>query len=97
MDKGFLDRSPGNPSGHTYYLRHAPYHRQALENGMPENVFVIGDAAGLSTLDMGEGIHAAIQSGIAAAEAVTEGRRMDLDHIARFSLPGLVKAGFQQG
>jgi flavin-dependent dehydrogenase len=97
MDKGFLDRSPGDPAGHTYYLRHAPYHRKTQENGMPDHVFIIGDAAGLSTLDMGEGIHAAVQSGLAAAEAITEGRRMDLDHISRFSLPGLVKAGFQQG
>lgn len=54
MDKGFLDQSPGNPSGHTYYLRHAPFHRKALENSMPDNMFVIGDAAGLSTLDMGK-------------------------------------------
>ncbi len=50
---------------------------------MPDHVFIIGDAAGLSTLDMGEGIHAAVQSGLAAAEAITEGRRMDLDHISR--------------
>jgi flavin-dependent dehydrogenase len=82
MDKGFLDQSPGNPSGHTYYLRHAPYHRKALENGMPDNLFVIGDAAGLSTLDMGEGIHAAVQSGIAAADAIISGRPVQVSHIS---------------
>lgn len=95
MDKGFLDQSPGNPSGHTYYLRHTPYHRQTLENSMPDNLFVIGDAAGLSTLDMGEGIHAAVQSGIAAADAIIAGRPMQVSHISRFSLPGLVKSGFR--
>ncbi len=48
MDRGFLDRNPGNPAGHTYYLRHDP------AGTTPDNVFVIGDAAGLSTLDMGK-------------------------------------------
>lgn len=95
VDKGFLDRYPGDPAGHTYYLRHTPYHRQALENGMPGNVFVIGDAAGLSTLDMGEGIHAAVQSGIDAADAILKNRPMHLSHISRFSLPGLVTSGFR--
>jgi menaquinone-9 beta-reductase len=90
ITKGFLDRPPGNPAGHTYYLRHA-----SVES-MPENVFVIGDAAGLSTLDMGEGIHAAVRSGIAAAQAILSGRPMHLNHIARFSLPNLVKAGFHK-
>jgi len=95
MKQGFLDQSPGNPSGHTYYLRHTPFHRQTLENSMPENLFVIGDAAGLSTLDMGEGIHAAVQSGIAAADAILSGRPLRLNHISRFSLPGLVAAGIR--
>ena len=97
IDKGFLDRPPGYPAGHTYYLRHTPYHRQALENGMPENVFVVGDAAGLSTLDMGEGIHAAVQSGLAAADAIISGRPVQLNHISRFSLPALVRSGFYRG
>lgn len=88
MDKGFLDQSPTNPSGHTYYLRH-----KSVAPG-PETVFITGDAAGLSTLDMGEGIHAAIQSGIAAADAIISGRPMQVSHISRFSLPGLVKSGF---
>ncbi|MDT8379930.1 MAG: NAD(P)/FAD-dependent oxidoreductase [Desulfotignum sp.] len=97
IDKRFLDRPPGDPAGHTYYLRHAPYPRQAPEKGVPDNVFVIGDAAGLSTLDMGEGIHAAVQSGLAAADAIISGRPMHLNHISRFSLPALVKAGFYRG
>jgi menaquinone-9 beta-reductase len=86
LQQGFLDRPPGGPAGHTYYLRHSP------PESMPANVFAIGDAAGLSTLDMGEGIHAAVQSGIAAAKAICTGRPVRLNHISRFSLPGLVTA-----
>lgn len=84
LQQGFVNRPPGDPAGHTYYLRHTP-----LES-MPDNVFAIGDAAGLSTLDMGEGIHAAVQSGIAAANAIIENRPVKLKHISRFSLPDLV-------
>jgi menaquinone-9 beta-reductase len=90
LQQGFLDRPPGDPAGHTYYLRHTPL------ASLPDNVFAVGDAAGLSTLDMGEGIHAAVQSGIAAAEAICNGRPVRLDHISRLSLPGLVTAGRRQ-
>ncbi len=89
INKGFLDQDPGDPAGHAYYLRHTP-----LES-LPDNVFAIGDAAGLSTLDMGEGIHAAVQSGIDAAKAIIENRPVQLNHIARFSLPGLLAAGIR--
>ncbi len=89
IKKGFLDEDPGDPAGHTYYLRHTP-----LES-LPENVFVAGDAAGLSTLDMGEGIHAAVQSGRAAAKAIVDNSPLQLNHIARFSLPGLLAAGLR--
>lgn len=89
IDKGFLDQDPGDPAGHTYYLRQTP-----LES-LPDNGFVVGDAAGLSTLDMGEGIHAAVQSGIAAAKAIVDNSPVQLNHIARFSLPGLMAAGFR--
>jgi menaquinone-9 beta-reductase len=86
LQQGFVDRPPGDPAGHTYYLRHTPL------ASMPANVFAIGDAAGLSTLDMGEGIHAAVQSGIAAAKAICTGRPVQLNPISRFSLPGLMTA-----
>ena len=91
VKQGFLDQSPGDPAGHTYYLRHAP------ETPLPDNVCVIGDAAGLSTLDMGEGIHAAVQSGLAAADAIISSRPMQVNHISHFSLPSLVKSGFYRG
>lgn len=90
LKQGFLDLPPGNPKGHTYLLRHKPV------DLAQENVFLVGDAAGLSTVDMGEGIHAAIQSGIAAAGTITSGRPVCLDHISRFSLPRLLTSAMKK-
>lgn len=72
------------PVGHSYYLRHpAP----APSKG---NSFLVGDAAGLATIDMGEGIGPAIRSGIRAAEAILKGTRYQLNGIAKYSSPGLL-------
>lgn len=82
--KSFITQDPGSPKGHVYYLRHqkqGPYR---------DNVYLIGDAAGLSTLDMGEGIHAAVKSGLAAAEAVIHSGPYHIGGISRFSLPGVI-------
>ena len=48
-----------NPSGHSYTLRSGD---EPVRLG---NALLVGDAAGLATLDMGEGIAAAVRSGIA--------------------------------
>ncbi len=90
LKQGFVDHHPGSPKGHTYFLRHKP-----VDLGR-ENVFLAGDAAGLSTIDMGEGIHAAIQSGVAAADTIISGRPVCLDHISRFSLPKLLTAAMKK-
>jgi len=72
------------PVGHSYYLRgRSP----VLRNG---NAFIVGDAAGLATLDMGEGIGPAIQSGIRAAEAILSGREYSVASLGRYSIPSLV-------
>jgi menaquinone-9 beta-reductase len=76
------------PAGHSYYLRgKAPL----LRNG---NAFIIGDAAGLATRDMGEGIGPAIQSGIRAAEAIISGQEYSLASISSYSFPSLL--GFRK-
>jgi flavin-dependent dehydrogenase len=85
LDLALIPGEPPPPQGHIYYLAHNhPSFRQG-------NAFAIGDAAGLSTLDMGEGIHNAVKSGIMAAHAIAEGRRFNPRTLTRFSLPGLVK------
>ena len=73
------------PEAHTYYTR------QNLAQVRNGNAFLTGDAAGLATLDMGEGISPAIQSGLLAADAICTGSRYRLDAIPRFSLGSLIR------
>jgi menaquinone-9 beta-reductase len=72
------------PSGHSYYLREKS---PEIKRG---NAFLVGDAVGLATLDMGEGIGPAIQSGILAADAIIHGGAYRLDTIPRYSFPSLI-------
>ena len=67
------------PIAHTYYLRQPPAELRR------EDAFVIGDAAGLATLDMGEGIGPAIKSGLLAAEAILHGGDYSTASIPRYS------------
>lgn len=46
---------------------------KALSIRKKGHAFLVGDAAGLATADMGEGIANAVRSGILAAQAITEG------------------------
>lgn len=69
-----------NPKGHSYYLR------QNTHNVRAGNTFIVGDAVGLSTLDMGEGIGPAVQSGLLAAKAIVHGTDYALDGIRTTSL-----------
>lgn len=73
-----------HPKGHAYYLREAP---RQLRAG---NAFVIGDAAGLATRDMGEGIAPAIKSGLLAADAIAGDSDVEADEIRAWSQPRLI-------
>ena len=75
------------PVGHSYYLRGKT---PILRDG---NAFIIGDAAGLATLDMGEGIGPAIQSGIRAAEAIISGQEYSVTSINKYSFPSILGFG----
>ena len=50
------------------------------------NAFITGDAAGLATRDLGEGIGPAIRSGMRAAEAIIEGKPYRLDDVTGLSV-----------
>lgn len=50
-----------------------------------ENLFLIGDAAGLATIDMGEGIGPAVESGLRAARAIAAGKNFSLKSISKYS------------
>jgi flavin-dependent dehydrogenase len=67
------------PKGCGYYIREK---EKTVQMG---NAFIVGDAAGLATLDMGEGIGPAVQSGIRAAEAIVSGKPYSIKSIGRYS------------
>jgi len=76
---GLLDAGDRDPGGYTYYLR------GRAKVPARDGVYLVGDAAGLATVDLGEGIGPAIESGLLAAEAIATGRPYVLDGIARQS------------
>ena len=76
------------PAGHSYYLR------QDLPELRRDNAFLVGDAAGLATLDMGEGIRPAIKSGLLAADAILRDADYSVASIPKYSLPSLIHFGF---
>ncbi len=83
-DEGLVTGHDFKPDGHSYYLRSkSPQFRQG-------NAFLVGDALGLATRDMGEGIGAAIQSGILAADAIANHNSYAINSIPRFSFPSLI-------
>ena len=68
------------PRGYVYYTRQD---RPEVRRG---NALIAGDAVGLATLDMGEGIGPAIRSGMLAAEAILHDSDYDTGAIPRVSL-----------
>ena len=64
--------------------------RQNMAEIRSGNAFLVGDALGLATLDMGEGIGPAIRSGQLAAEAIIHGTDYSVASIPRYSFPSLL-------
>lgn len=79
------------PRGHNYYLR------GALSTGQRGNAYLLGDALGLATTDMGEGIGPAIESGILAARSILENKPYRPDSIGRYSFRSLLFPEVQSG
>ncbi len=83
-DLGLVRNHRFRPKGCSYYLRD----KQGIVQ--IDRAFIIGDAAGLATLDMGEGIGAAVHSGILAAQAIVTGQKYSTQSINRFSLKSIL-------
>jgi len=83
-DLSLLKDYQRTPRGYTYFLRHAAPCVQR------DNAFLVGDAAGLATADMGEGIGPAVRSGLLAAEAIARRRTYSLDSVPRYSVLDLM-------
>jgi len=79
-DKGLVNDFEFKPGGYSYYLR------GDVDVGRVDNAFVIGDAAGLASRDMCEGIGPAVRSGLAAAESIATGAPYSLAHVDRYSI-----------
>jgi flavin-dependent dehydrogenase len=85
---GLIQNHTYKPAGHSYYIRSKI---PAVQNG---NAFIVGDAVGLATLDMGEGISPAIKSGLLAADAILLNKPYSVASIPRYSLKSLIRLGF---
>ena len=77
--KGFVRGFDFAPKGYSYYLR------GSVEVVRAGNAFIAGDAAGLATRDLCEGIGPAVESGQRAAESIVTGREYQLEDLAAFS------------
>jgi menaquinone-9 beta-reductase len=75
------------PSGHSYHLRTRP------EVIHKDGVYLVGDSAGLATVDMGEGIGPAIRSGLLAAESIATGKHYSLSSIKKYSFLSILQHG----
>jgi flavin-dependent dehydrogenase len=74
-----------DPSGYSYYLR------GRVESVRTGNVFIIGDAVGLASRDLGEGIGPAVRSDILAARAIVEKAEYSLKEVEGYSVPGFIQ------
>ncbi|NOY21933.1 MAG: NAD(P)/FAD-dependent oxidoreductase [Acidobacteria bacterium] len=83
LKKKLLASPPPTPGACSYYLR---------QNGPVQDgcAIIVGDAAGLATLDMGEGIGPAIESGLLAADAILHNTTASFDSIPHYSLSGIL-------
>jgi flavin-dependent dehydrogenase len=82
--EGLVARFEGTARGYSYYMRGAARH---IRTG---NALLAGDAAGLSTMDLGEGIGPAIKSGLLAAGAISQDREYSLTGVEMTSADRIV-------
>jgi len=86
-DLSLVTKRDYRPKGCSYYLRDKERRVQL------DKAYVIGDAAGLATRDMGEGIGPAVRSGILAAEAIASDKQYSLRSIRRYSAMDIWRPG----
>ena len=79
-ERGFVSGDTAlQPTGYSYYLRDEV---EIIRSG---NAFITGDAIGLATRDLCEGIGPAIKSGQLAARSITENIEYSLESVSAFS------------
>ncbi|MEQ9002552.1 MAG: hypothetical protein RIE74_03220, partial [Pseudomonadales bacterium] len=81
---------PDKPGGYSYFLR------DRADRPRQGNAFVVGDAAGLATRDMCEGIGPAVRSGLLAARAIAAGDDYQLDSVGAYTSSNrLIRKGLE--
>jgi len=88
--KGLVGDVAPAPKGYSYYLR------GRVDRVRDGNAFLAGDAAGLATRDMCEGIGPAVESGLRAARAIVDGADYVLDDIAPLSGESFVSRALER-
>jgi menaquinone-9 beta-reductase len=84
--EGCLTESPPQPKGYSYYMGRR---RKDAKKG---TAYLVGDAAGLATVDLAEGIGPAVESGLLAARDVCGKASYSLRSISSYSLPFIDRA-----
>ena len=74
------------PTGYSYYLR------GTVNVVRRDDAFITGDAAGLASRDLGEGIGPAIRSGLRAARAILAGEPYRLDDVTGLSVGSIARS-----
>jgi menaquinone-9 beta-reductase len=90
LEHGLAPGAQYDPTGYSYFLRG---NVEVVRRG---NAFITGDAAGLATRDLGEGIGPAIRSGLRAAQAITEAAPYQLRDVSGTSLTSIVRSMFDR-
>jgi len=80
LSKGLLEAPPGDPGGYSYFVR------GPADTMRRHNAFVVGDALGLATRDMCEGIGPAVRSGLLAANAIMDNVPPTLGAVGEFTI-----------
>ena len=75
-----------DPGGFSYYLR------GKVDVVRRDNAFITGDAAGLASRDLGEGIGPAIRSGLRAAAAILANEPYRLDDVTGLSVGSIARS-----
>ncbi len=81
--RGLVRYDEYKPTGYSYFLR------GNVDVVSVDNAYIVGDAAGLATRDMCEGIGPAVRSGLLAAQAITDGADYSLAEVSQLSGAGL--------
>ena len=68
--------------------------RDRIENCRIDNAFIIGDAASLATVDLGEGIGPAVESGFRAADSIINKTKFSLHSIHKRNDPVALRTLF---